>query len=1029
MAISVETRTKIVELTVGMVGAAPGAAILSELSDAVDKGLSLSNLAIAIANNPAFKTIYPSFLTNAEFANNFINALMGSEASAANKTAAADAMIAQLNAGTHRGAAMYNSITALAATAETDVNYGAAAAALNNKTEVAVHYSVTTQQSATTLGQLQSVVASVTSSEASVTAAKATVDGTANAGLTLVGTTGADNFTGFTANDTFNFTQVAGGATWTVGDSVNGGAGNDIFNVTQTAAITTPTSATVVAVETANLVSGTTGNSVDTTSWTGLTALNATGVTAQTYTVGSGTAVTVVGTTATGATTINGGTNVTLTETGATGGTVSIGATTAPSGTVSVTSTGLPAGGATGNAITVKGGTTVSVTQKGGNPVNTTNTDGAVVVTGTASTTAVTVTNDKAATASATVVGHVNGAVTIDDVNKTSTTTAGVIQTVTLASFAAATINSGALKTINASGTGTTLDMSTLGALTTPANNTLQVNLTGLTTTGAVTIDNDITALNVNSATANSTLASLVANGVAAITVTGDKGLTLTATTLGALTSVNASANSGGVVITPALANGITFTGGSGADAVSLGATTKAITMGAGNDTVTYGGAAGVGGSVNAGDGDDIIVMSGAEADAADNDSTFNTKFTNFEVLSVETGATETLDMVGLGNMKMLRTVGANGLNFTNLATGGTLTLTGASTTVTATIRDAAFNTADTFNLAFSNLGTTAFGTVIVPNTETVSINVGGSSLVAAGTHTLTLQATGAKTVTVTGASGLTLTNTGNTAITSFDASGVVGNNSTDTAAALAVTFVSANTTGTASVTIIGGAGNDTLTGVGAKDTITGGAGNDIISGGAAQDTANVGSGRDIVAFTTFAGVSTDSSVATADVINGFGLVETAIAAVDLSNNANFQGAALATGGGANVTLLNIDADSDGANTDQPITLAGATAGAAGVAVGVTAVVSSGGRLTLTGAGAAAVDTLGEWVAEANGANVANAVGEIVMFNFGSDTYVFVENGTADLLIQLVGVTGTSLVEVSAATTAAAGAVLYADVA
>jgi Ca2+-binding RTX toxin-like protein len=108
----------------------------------------------------------------------------------------------------------------------------------------------------------------------------------------------------------------------------------------------------------------------------------------------------------------------------------------------------------------------------------------------------------------------------------------------------------------------------------------------------------------------------------------------------------------------------------------------------------------------------------------------------------------------------------------------------------------------------------------------------------AADIHTLTLAATSAKTVTVTGNNGLTLTNTNNAAITLFDASGVVANDTansagvaatTDTAANLAVTFASANTTATADVTIRGGAGNDTLSGTIAKDTIIGGAGIDTI--------------------------------------------------------------------------------------------------------------------------------------------------------------------------------------------------------
>ncbi len=84
------------------------------------------------------------------------------------------------------------------------------------------------------------------------------------------------------------------------------------------------------------------------------------------------------------------------------------------------------------------------------------------------------------------------------------------------------------------------------------------------------------------------------------------------------------------------------------------------------------------------------------------------------------------------------------------------------------------------------------------------------------------------------------------------------------------------------------------------------------------------------------------------------------------------------------------------------------------------------GILTLAGTGASTVDTLAEWLTEA--AAVAATAGDVLAFQFGSDTYVFAQNGTADVFVQLVGVTGvTSLVEVSNSTTAAANAILYAD--
>lgn len=245
MAITVETRTDIIELIVGMVGAAPGAAILSELAEIVDSGLSLNDLAIALANNPAFKTLYPSFLTSTEFATNFLTNLMGSEVDATTLSTSVDAMVADLNSGTHRGAAMYTAITTLGNTAETDANFGAAAAALNNKTEVAVHYSVTTQQSADTLDELKAVVSQVTSSEATVTTAKASIDGQEAAGQTYNLTTAIDTIVGTDGNDTINGTQsgTAASNNYQLADTIDGGAGTDTLILTsdQAAAVVSST--------------------------------------------------------------------------------------------------------------------------------------------------------------------------------------------------------------------------------------------------------------------------------------------------------------------------------------------------------------------------------------------------------------------------------------------------------------------------------------------------------------------------------------------------------------------------------------------------------------------------------------------------------------------------------------------------------------------------------------------------------------------------------------------------------------------
>lgn len=897
--------------------------------------------------------------------------------------------------------------------------------------------------------------------------------GSSNPGSTFTLTVGADNVTGTAGNDTFTAADTTA-TTWTVGDAVDGGAGTDTLNIIRTAAYTTPVSATVKNIETANVTTGATVT-LDATGWTGLTTLNTTGVGGAVVTAAATTDVSVTDSAMVTATdagiAINGGKNVTATLTAANATTdgdataeIVVGAVTAAAGTVAVTLTGAYADGADNamSNIAVVGGTSVNVTTKAGltaaqtvaqttDTTNNTITQSAVAVTGDANTTAITVTQDAAVAEvdSATVgkIGIKNGAVTIADKNAASTTAAGTLTTVTLNNYGDSTINSGALNTVNLSGKGGTLGITT-GSLTTPAVTTLALNVNGLAyvnagTNNAITVDADIKTLNIASSTAASTVNNVTATGVTALNVSGDAKLTLTDNTFAALQSVTVTNTAGVTLGTTALGAAVAFTGGAGADSIILSnAFEKAITMGAGDDTVTYGGAAstvaGKLGSMAAGDGTDTIKMTAAQAAAADGDSVFNSSFSGFEVLELGASGANTIVLAGINGVNKVVTGGATGaLVLDGFGANGTLKLTAdaAGGSYQANVTNALLSATDVFNLDLSKTGgVLAAGTVTAAGVETINITAADASTATGGSaaviHTATLTANEATKVTVSGNNGLTLTATGSTKVTTFDASGVVANGTAglDTAANLAVTYTSLNDTAAANVTITGGAGDDVLTGGAAKDAINGGAGNDIINGGLGLDSITVGNGRDIVQITNnddnTAGDIIGSGTSAADTITGFGLVSTGITGADLGTNAKIQAY---TAAGANLTVLNLDvtADDAGAGTGANQALAvEANATGAGQAAGVTYTVTNG-ILTLGGAGAAAVDTLGEWLVEA--AAVAATAGDVLGFQFGSDTYVFAQNGTADVLVQLVGVAGSSLVEVSGATTASAGAILYAD--
>lgn len=186
MATAAEQR-EIIALVVGMVNAAPGADILAELEDIIDSGLTIEELAIAISENPAFSGdtgIFPDFLPNAIFAEEFLTALLGDEVTEAVLDASVVEMTASLNAGESRGAAMNAAINALVAS--TDPDFADAATALQNKTDVASYYSIDVAQSSADLADLIAVLDGVDSDEDAVEDGTDAVDDTVAGAQPLV---------------------------------------------------------------------------------------------------------------------------------------------------------------------------------------------------------------------------------------------------------------------------------------------------------------------------------------------------------------------------------------------------------------------------------------------------------------------------------------------------------------------------------------------------------------------------------------------------------------------------------------------------------------------------------------------------------------------------------------------------------------------------------------------------------------------------------------------------------------------------
>jgi S-layer protein len=830
------------------------------------------------------------------------------------------------------------------------------------------------------------------------TAANTTTSG--QAGTTYDLTTAVNTFAGGSGDDTF---RAWVDNSWSQADTIDGGGGTDTFSIIDSGGITaTPTGATVKNVETVTISAD--NVSLTTTTWTGLTSISTTTTAGGTVlTAAATTNVVAADTLAAAATNIKGGKDVTVTATGATTGTITVGSSTAseqPAGAVAVTSTTSTAANTMG-AIAVTGGTTVNVTQAAGNAVNTTTVAGPVTVTGGASTTAVTVSDTRRATAAAAVVGRTNGAVVVHDKNKGSNTAAGTIATVTLENFAAASIDSSAISTVNLAGHGTSVEISRGDLTATPTANTLTINVDNLTLDSMLrdnesTSDDGFTTVNVVTNTADSVVGYISFADATALNFTGSKKFT-TDNGSDVLTAVTAiTSGDGGVSIGTELGTSVLFTGGAGADTISIGTTTKAITMGAGNDKVTTSSAAvGTGGSVNGGDDTDTIVMTDSLAAGADGNATFNTNFTSFEVLELSEvlAASTTLDIRGLNDVKAVTLTNGGADNATAiidyLDSGSTVTLKGtAGTGLTIRVDGADFSASDTLNLVVSSssaVDATAANLTAL-NVETINISApdatstGGTAVV----HTLVL-ADNATTINVSGNNGLTLVDNDTVAaVTTFDASGVVANGTADTAALLAVTFAHQNTSSTATVTMTGGAGNDILTGNAGTDTITGGAGNDNLTGGAGVDTLTGGTGADWFKF----GTADNSGITGTESITDFTIT---------SDNSTTDKLVLLT----TVPLAN--------QTSTAITTVPGLSN-------LTATVSDG-VITLGGTDAGSVDTVGELILIFQ--EIDNATQQIGAAVMGGNTYVLTDNNTdVKDVIKLTGVTGvTDIARTAAANT------------
>jgi S-layer protein len=623
-------------------------------------------------------------------------------------------------------------------------------------------------------------------------------------------------------------------------DNLMGTAGNDVFNIVVTADANPIGSLDVIEGGLGRDVLNVADTSAGPLSLTGLTIKNV-----ETLVASSATAL-----------------NLDISGTGVTNATLSSAAIAGTDTVTAADTTNVTLTAATGAATQVNGGKAVVVNGSGANGVTGSGLTSVTVNGGTA-----TVSNNTASTLTT---------VTLKGVSGANSLTGKGLTTVNLNNITAASTvtvsNSTAdhALTVNADGVGYNSSGAAVAvSVTDSAAKTVAINAVSKT------------ALAVNAAAATS--ATVGGAGAAALNLTGST----------ALTSLDASGNTGGVTLTGVAASVVTIKGSAGADSFTTAQTAKvAFDLGAGNDVVTLGSAIAAGSTINLGAGNDKLVV-GTGGSIAANTSSASTvidggdgidtlaaglinagnaaQFKNFETLGLDAS---TLDVaLATSNTFTGLELLAGGGTYTNISAAQALAVnTNTSGFTTLTFKDVG-GAADAYTITFGANTSGTSGSPTAINAGVVSIagveNINVVSKAAAGVaaNSIILADSAAQTVTVTGDQALSLSfsagfgsvaGKGVSMIDASAATAAVTINTMFVNAASGGLTVKGGTAGDSislhgAATVDAGAGDDTIVVAGSfASTLTGGAGKDTFNVGAATSTAS-GSGVVLTSITDLA--------------------------------------------------------------------------------------------------------------------------------------------------------------------------------
>ena len=960
MAVTVtpEMRTQVSQLYVALFGRAPDSEGLGYWVQQVANGASIATVADAMYGTTPARTYYPLYLTPEEIVTKFYQNVLGRNPDTDGKTYWTGEL-QKTDATPGSVIAKMISVVANYDTTQTStdpvVQAGIASAKLfNNKVAVAEYFATKVG----TVAGSTDVLATVTADPATVTAAKAVVDGVGVPGQTFTLTVNQDapgalsparDTQGTSGNDTYVGvvdTTTAANTTLQATDSIDGGAGVDTLQI---------------------IGSGVAANSV-----TPLFIKNVERVSVKDIEATNGTTVNLVN--------VAGVTEV---------------INDASVGAVVFDNIGTA-------AVTVKGVATAATTtfSRGTSPVTSALTinvedHGKLAAVGSAAVTGGAINSNDGNNDATSVTINAKGAVRIDTMNVTGTS---VVGTHTATSV-----------TLNAAG-----ETTFVGATGITGFDTTKAGV--LTVTGAGKVD---------------------LNGLA-----------------GAVKTLDASANTGGVTAvgaqytgtdaTAAAAPGLKMTGGSGNDTFTFNGVASAdVSLGAGNDTAIVTGALTAGVKIAGGEGTDTLVLTQAAITSLNATTTaannIRAGITGFEVLGISdtlatafnvntVGAYNTLQVRGdVGDGGAGTSVAVTGftdgatVEFRASPTAGPLTPFVQEDILSVGMTGAALNTNATLNL---NLNANLLAPASAANSIQATYKVGVDSIniinVKANDrvndvtddnatlkdnsanigYALELStATNLRTVNIEGSSLVSYTTGAANALQTINASASTGNLVVD----------ASGFAGTERLTITGSQGQNTITGSDTTfgDAIIGGAKNDNITGGQGADAITGGGGRDIFVVVNGDSNATLTSVSGIDKISDFGKVTVA----GTSNTvATFQDVGAV--GGENADLLDLtgvptlaaSAAITAFTAGNLTAIAGATGSDVLVTDDIKFAVNAKGQITLSGAQAAKIDTLVEWVAVAD--ILTTAAGGASAFEFNGNTYVFQEVGATDTLIELTGVTG-----------------------